>query len=407
MCSETCPPRPAEQGQARAGDPAALPPLALYIHLPWCIRKCPYCDFNSYPAAAPPFGRYVERLLRDLEHELGEPAARRPIQTIFIGGGTPSLFPGWAIQGLLDGIRNQVDLVPNAEITLEANPGTLDPARLAQYRTAGVNRLSIGVQSLSATHLAQLGRVHTAEEAGAAVRMGRAAGFTNINLDLMFGLPDQDLTQARADLEAAIALAPEHLAYYQLTLEPGTAFHAYPPHLPDPDLVAEMGWAGLEYLESIGYRRYEVSAYARPGYACRHNLNYWRFGDYLGIGAGAHGKLTTCSEDPSTPWRIWRTEKTPDPDHYLQIDPSHSIVRRRLLSDSDLVAEFAMNALRLTQGFEIDLFTATTGRPWAWLASRLAAAAGQGLVHLGSDRVLPTPRGYELLDSLLIDLIEI
>ncbi|QIK39025.1 radical SAM family heme chaperone HemW [Caldichromatium japonicum] len=383
-----------------------LPPLGLYIHLPWCIRKCPYCDFNSYPTSELPFAAYSERLLADLEQELSAPAAQRPIQTVFIGGGTPSLFPGWAIRRLLDGVRSRSELAADAEITLESNPGTLDPQRLDDYRAAGVNRLSLGVQSLSAKHLRQLRRIHGPEEARAAVQMARAAGFTNINLDLMFGLPEQDLAQARADLDEALALVPEHLSYYQLTLEPGTVFGTRPPVLPDPDLIAEMGWAGAEYLETSGYRRYEVSAYARPGYICRHNLNYWQFGDYLGIGAGAHGKLTTCPQDPAHPWQIWRTEKPRHPRLYLRTSPAWPQVRRRLLTDEDLVVEFALNALRLTQGFAIGLFAARTGRPGSWITAKLTTAAQKGLVQIGHGRIEPTPRGYDLLDSLLLDLIE-
>lgn len=270
------------------------PTLALYVHLPWCVRKCPYCDFNSHPGGreAPPFDAYIERLLLDLELELRELAACRPIRSIFIGGGTPSLFPGSTIRRLLDGIRARVDLIPDTEITLEANPGTVDAVHFAAYREAGVDRLSIGVQSLAAEHLKRLGRIHTPEEARAAVRMARAQGFDNLNLDLMFGLPGQTLEMARADLDALLDLEPEHVSYYQLTLEPDTAFGARPPELPEADLVADMGLEGVECLDAAGYGRYETSAYARPGRRCRHNLNYWRFGDYLGIGAGAHGKLT-------------------------------------------------------------------------------------------------------------------
>lgn len=383
----------------RLGAERATPPLTLYVHLPWCVRKCPYCDFNSHPARQPPFAAYVERLLLDLGHELREPAARRTIQAIYIGGGTPSLFPGWAIRRLLAGIRDQIELAPDAEITLEANPGTLDLRRLADYREAGVNRLSLGVQSLSAKSLRRLGRIHTPDEARIAVQMARDAGFDNINLDLMFGLPEQGLLDALADLDEALALAPEHLSYYQLTLEPETAFAASPPFLPDPDLVAEMGAAGSERLESAGYRRYEVSAYAQPGYACRHNLNYWRFGDYLGIGAGAHGKLTVC-RDPGGPWQVWRTEKAADPALYLGAGPMQ-IGTRRLLTEADLIGEFALNAFRLTHGFTPALFTATTGLPWSRLVPYLESASRAGLLRLAPESVVPTPLGRDFLDDLI------
>jgi putative oxygen-independent coproporphyrinogen III oxidase len=396
-------------------------PLALYVHLPWCVRKCPYCDFNSHPGGreTPPFDAYVERLLLDLDLELREPAARRPIGSIFIGGGTPSLFPGPSLRRLLDGIRARVELLPDTEISLEANPGTVDAAHFAAYRAAGVNRLSIGVQSLSAEHLEPLGRIHTPEEARAAVRIARAQGFENLNLDLMFGLPGQTPTMARADLDALIALEPEHVSYYQLTLEPDTAFGARPPELPEADLVADMGLQGAERLESAGYGRYEVSAYARPGRQCRHNLNYWRFGDYLGIGAGAHGKLSVpdrptestagplddfgppASAFATTPRRIWRTEKPAHPNHYLSADPGQPFGIHHELSEADLILEFVLNALRLTHGFEPSLFTATTGLPWSCIAPRLQAAAAEGLLTLDSEHIVPTALGRDFLDDLV------
>lgn len=384
------------------------PPLALYVHLPWCVRKCPYCDFNSHPGGrgAPPFEAYVERLLLDLDLELREPAAHRPIGSIFIGGGTPSLFPGPAIRRLLDGIRARVDLIPDAEISLEANPGTVDAAHFAAYRAAGVNRLSIGVQSLSTEHLQRLGRIHTPDEAREAVRIARAQGFDNLNLDLMFGLPGQTPDQARADLEALIALEPEHVSYYQLTLEPDTAFGAHPPELPEADLVADMGSDGAERLERAGYGRYEVSAYARPGRQCRHNLNYWRFGDYLGLGAGAHGKLTERPADAAAhPWRIWRTEKPASPNRYLNADSDRPLGVRHPLSDADLKLEFVLNALRLIQGFAPALFTATTGLPWSRIAPELDAAARDGLLSLGPERIQPTPLGRDFLDDLVARFI--
>ncbi len=383
----------ADQG-GRAGP--GVPPLALYIHTPWCLRKCPYCDFNSHTAGAePPFAGYVERLLADLDQDLRDPAARRPLVSIFIGGGTPSLFPGAAFAALLDGVRARLHLAPDCEITLEANPGAVDAARFAAYRRAGVNRLSIGVQSLDAQMLRRLGRVHDPAGARAAVAAARAAGFDNLNLDLMFALPGQTPEQARADLEVVIALAPEHISYYQLTLEPGTPFAAAPPALPDPDLAADLGAAGAERLAEAGYTQYEVSAYARAGRQCRHNLNYWRFGDYLGVGAGAHGKLT----DPGRV--VCRTAKLSRPDEYLSADPSALIAERRVLDADDLVFEFALNAFRLTGGFQRRLFESATGLSWSLIAPHIEAAAAAGLLALEGERVGPTDLGRAFTDDLV------
>ncbi|MGE5153273.1 MAG: radical SAM family heme chaperone HemW [Bdellovibrio bacteriovorus] len=373
------------------------PALALYVHTPWCVRKCPYCDFNSHEASGePPFDPYVERLLADLDQELSSPAARRPLASIFIGGGTPSLVPGGSIASLLEGVRARADLTPGCEVTLEANPGVADAGRFAQYREGGVNRLSIGVQSLSEHQLRRLGRIHDPAAARAAVGAARAAGFDNLNLDLMFGLPGQTLGQARDDLEALIALAPEHISYYQLTLEPNTAFHAAPPELPDADLVADMAVQGRELLAQAGYRQYEVSAHARPGRCCRHNLNYWRFGDYLGIGAGAHGKLT----DPAN-GRVRRRAKLRHPVAYLQAPLGAATSREWMLDPPDLVFEFALNAFRLTGGFETSLFTRATGLPWARLRGPLLAAQGEGLLQLRGGRVEPTALGRDFLDTLV------
>lgn len=377
--------------------PNPAPPLALYIHMPWCLRKCPYCDFNSHGIGArAPYADYVTRLLRDLEQELRAPAARRPLRSIFIGGGTPSLFPGEAIQALLDGIRDRAVLDPACEITLEANPGAVDANRFASYRRAGINRLSIGVQSLDAAMLVRLGRVHDPDAARAAVAAARAAGFDNLNLDLMFALPCQDLAQAAADLDALIDLEPEHISYYQLTLEPDTPFHAKPPPVPDLDLAADMAAAGLERLQAAGYRQYEVSAYARPGQQCRHNLNYWRFGDYLGIGAGAHGKLT----DPRS-GVIRRTAKHARPETYLGTRPETVSSERRDLSDTDLVCEFALNAFRLTSGFEQGLFESTTRLPWSRIEPIIAAAVTDGLLTSDNGRIAPTDLGRAFANELV------
>ncbi len=384
-----------------AGGSSLDPPLTLYIHTPWCVRKCPYCDFNSHAIeGSPPFEDYVSRLLFDLDADLQSPAARRPLRAIFIGGGTPSLFPGEVVRRLMDGVRSRAELDPAIEITLEANPGTVDVHHFAAYRDAGVNRLSIGAQSLSAAHLARLGRIHDPSEARLALRTARDAGFENVNLDLMFALPGQTLVEAREDLDALIALAPEHISYYQLTLEPNTPFHARPPELPDADLAADMAAWGVERLAEAGYVRYEVSAYARENRRCRHNLNYWRFGDYLGIGAGAHGKLTE-RDGQGRPWRIRRTAKQRHPGRYLDAESGSLISSWRDLSEADLILEFALNAMRLTQGFERQRFTETTGLPWSRIAAYCEAAAWDGLLVLDEERVKPTALGSDFLDDLV------
>jgi len=373
------------------------PPLGLYVHLPWCLRKCPYCDFNSHAVTdEPPFADYVARLLADLAQALRDHAARRPLLSIFIGGGTPSLFPGTAIQALLDGVRGSMVLTADCEITLEANPGAADAARFAAYRRAGVNRLSIGVQSLDGAMLARLGRIHDPAAARAAVDAARAAGFDNLNLDLMFALPGQTPAGARADLDAVLALEPEQVSYYQLTLEPNTPMQAAPPVLPDADLAADLAAAGREQLHEAGYRQYEVSAHARPGRACRHNLNYWRFGDYLGIGAGAHGKLTDTAQG-----RICRTAKRRHPRAYLAAAPDDLISSRRQLSHEDRISEFALNAFRLTQGFERGLFESTTGLLWSRIAPIVAAAVADGLLRMTGDRLEPTALGRDFGDDLV------
>ncbi len=375
-----------------------VPPLALYVHVPWCVRKCPYCDFNSHAAGSdPPEDAYVAALLADLDTDLAGPAAGRPLVSIFIGGGTPSLFSGAAIAQLLDGVRGRVELAADAEITLEANPGTADAANFAAYRAAGVNRLSIGVQSLDGAMLRRLGRIHDPDQARAAVALARSAGFDNLNLDLMYALPDQDLDQAAADLDAAIALAPEHISYYQLTLEPNTAFHQAPPPLPDDDLAADMHDQGLERLAAAGFAQYEVSAHASPGRRCRHNLNYWEFGDYLGVGAGAHGKLT----DPAS-GVVERVAKQRHPDAYLAAVGSGGFLSsRRALDPDDLILEFALFALRLNDGFLPTLFEARTGLGYEAIRARVDAARAHGLLESGKDLVRPSGLGRHFLNDLV------
>jgi oxygen-independent coproporphyrinogen-3 oxidase len=383
-----------------SGGGAPALPLSLYVHTPWCVRKCPYCDFNSHRADEPPVEAYVTRLLADLEQELGQAAARRPLASVYIGGGTPSLFPGSAMRRLLDGLRERAELAPDAEITLEANPGTSDSSRFAAYREAGVNRLSIGAQSLSADRLSGLGRIHGPDEVRNTVRTARAAGFANINLDMMFALAEQDLAEAERDLGGLIALDPEHISYYQLTLEPNTWLYANPPPLPDPDLAADMAEQGLAQLARAGYRQYEVSAYARDGARCLHNLNYWRFGDYLGIGAGAHGKLTQDggAEDG---WCVRRTAKLRHPLAYLSASPDRLISTTRGLDEDDLVLEFALNAMRLAEGFEHGLFRHSTGLPDSRISPIIRSAEQDGLIRVLAGRIEPTALGRRFVDDLV------
>lgn len=391
------------QDHPAPGPGTCRPPLSLYVHIPWCVRKCPYCDFNSHsPRGAIPEAAYVAALLRDLDLELASRGpAVQPLVSIFIGGGTPSLFSGAAMSRLLTGIRQRLPLTAAAEISLEANPGTADSANFAQYQEAGINRLSLGVQSLNDDTLQALGRIHGPGEARQAVRLARQAGFDNLNLDLMYGLPQQDLGQARDDLREALDLAPEHLSYYQLTLEPHTPFHATPPPLPDEDLTAEMQLQGQELLVSQGFTSYEVAAHARPGRQCQHNLNYWTFGDYLGIGAGAHGKLT----DPIT-GRIQRRAKPRQPSAYLtavatagpQGPPPGTAWSLR---EDEVVLEFVMNSLRLTAGFPLQLFALRTGRAPGALAAPLTAAQRAGLLTVKDDWVRPTELGGRFLNDLV------
>ncbi|MCW5569337.1 MAG: radical SAM family heme chaperone HemW, partial [Dokdonella sp.] len=340
--------------------PLAAPPLSLYIHIPWCVKKCPYCDFNSHALREGiPLGTYVDALLADLDGDLADfgEAARRPLASVFFGGGTPSLFTPAAIGRILDGVAARLAFAPGAEVTLEANPGTIEHGRFDGYRTAGVNRVSFGVQSFDDAMLARLGRIHSSDEATRAIDEARAAGFDNINLDLMYALPHQDLAGALADLERAVALAPEHLSHYQLTLEPNTLFAAKPPPLPDSDSAWDMQEHGQALLAAHGYLQYEVSAYARGGRRSAHNLNYWTFGDYLGVGAGAHAKLTD-----TTTGTIRRRAKQRTPRAYLE----HAAGPRRIATDTvvaaaDLPFEFMMNALRLVDGVPMALFAQRTG----------------------------------------------
>lgn len=366
-------------------------PIAVYVHLPWCVRKCPYCDFNSHAAPGTiPESAYVAALLADLEADL-DLAAGRGVSSIFLGGGTPSLFAPGAIHALISGIAARLPLAADVEISMEANPGTVEHGRFAGYAAAGVNRVSLGAQSFDAAALAALGRIHGPEEIPAAVAELRSAGITNFNLDLMYGLPGQTPDGALADLRAAIALGPAHLSHYQLTLEPGTAFYHRPPQLPDEERVYEMQLACQRELAAAGYAQYEVSAYALPGRQCRHNLNYWRFGDYLGIGAGAHGKAMVGGA-------VVRSEKARSPRTYLESGGRAG--QRRQVPARELPFEYMLNALRLRQGFTLAHFAATTGLAASTVQPQLARLASRGLMGEAGGSWRPTELGFRFLNDL-------
>ncbi|MGR8921523.1 MAG: radical SAM family heme chaperone HemW [Gammaproteobacteria bacterium] len=367
----------------------------LYVHLPWCERKCPYCDFNSFEAhGAIEEQRYVDALLVDLGQERRRWGGLE-LESVFIGGGTPSLFSGAALARLLDGIAATAALAGDCEVTLEANPGSAEAARFAAYRAAGVNRLSLGVQSFDDASLAALGRVHDAAAARAAIGAARAAGFDNLNLDLMFGLPGAAPGAAVAELEQAIAYGPEHLSWYQLTLEQGTAFAARPPALPSHDAVAADFEAGLERLAAAGFEHYEISAHARAGKAARHNLNYWRFGDYLGIGAGAHGKVTTPAGGTV------RREKIRNPGRYMaSLLGGGDAATEAAVAAADIVTEYMLNALRLSRGFTLADLGARTGLPPAAVRRGLGAGLERGWLERDAALVRPTARGFRFLTDL-------
>lgn len=374
----------------------ALPPLSLYIHLPWCVRKCPYCDFNSHAARGDvPAQEYIEALLRDLEHDLPRVWGRR-VQTIFIGGGTPSLFDPVHIDALLAGVRARMAVSATAEITLEANPGTVDTVRFAGYRTAGVNRLSIGMQSFNDAHLQALGRIHGRAEALRAAHAAREAGFGNFNFDLMYGLPGQTLAEALADIDTALEFSPPHISAYQLTLEPNTEFHHRPPPLPDDDAVTDMHAAIAQRLADARFEQYEVSAYARPAQQCRHNLNYWAFGDYLGIGAGAHAKISSADG-------IVRLAKQRAPSAFMEhAGTAAAMASEQRIGAGELPFEFMLNQLRLHAGFTLPDFETRTGLARTGIAGALADARARGLLELcGEDAFRPTELGRRFLNDLV------
>jgi oxygen-independent coproporphyrinogen-3 oxidase len=382
-------------------SPSPAPPLALYLHMPWCVRKCPYCDFNSHQLKSRvPDSGYIDALIADFDTELPLLAGRR-IETVFLGGGTPSLFAPAEIGRLLHALRQRIDFAPDAEITLEANPGTVERGLFAPYREAGINRVSIGAQSFSARALEALGRIHTPDDTYRAVEELRAAELDNFNLDLMYALPQQSAPEALADVEAACALQPAHISYYHLTLEPGTVFHAQPPPLPDEDSAWDMQAAGQAVLAAAGYAQYEVSAYAREGARCRHNLNYWLFGDYVGVGAGAHGKLSLGLPD-----KLLRTVKPRQPRDYqaaiaLAAAP---IGERGLVAPAQLPFEFMLNALRLNEGFRTEVFQARTGLGIDCVAPEIERARERGLLEKTGEAAspgwTPTTLGRRFLTDL-------
>jgi len=376
---------------------SSLPPLSLYIHFPWCVQKCPYCDFNSHELKKGlDEKKYIDALLSDLEQELPD-FWGRSISSIFMGGGTPSLFSPESIDQLLSALRARLTFAPNIEITMEANPGTVELGKFNEFSHAGINRLSIGIQSFDDDKLQKLGRIHGRKEAIRAAELAHDAGFNSFNLDLMYGLPQQSLAQAMEDIETAIALEPKHLSHYQLTIEPNTFFHHQPPSVPDDDTLWDMQLACQQTLAKKGYAQYEISAYSKDNYQCQHNLNYWQFGDYLGIGAGAHGKLTNAPEQ-----KIQRSWKVKQPQDYLNKAMSvQRISGDKVLTRNDATFEFMMNALRLNNGFETELFQRHVGLPISSIEKALSQAEEKGWISWELKHIKPTDSGRQYLNNLL------
>lgn len=371
----------------------APPPLALYVHIPWCLKKCPYCDFNSHEGRGElPESRYVEALIADLEFALPSIWGRR-VGSLFFGGGTPSLFSPEAIDCILAALRARVPISPDAEVTLEANPGTFEQARFAGLKAAGVNRLSLGVQSFDPRFLSAIGRVHDDREARAAAQAALAI-FGNVNFDLMYALPGQTLVDAQADVTAALEFSPPHLSFYHLSIEPNTLFHRHPPRLPDDDTAADMEQAIDDALGRAGYAHYETSAYALSGYECRHNVNYWQLGDYLGIGAGAHSKLSFAD-------RIVRQVRYKQPQQYMeQVERGQPLLEEHEVIRAEVGFEFMLNAMRLSDGVPVSLFAERTGFPLTLIERQLDQAERRGLIERDHLHIKPTPLGRRFLNDL-------
>ncbi len=383
----------------RSQSSLELPPLSLYIHIPWCVQKCPYCDFNSHGQHGElPQQLYVDALLQDLAND-AEYVQGRPLHSIFIGGGTPSLFSAEQIKRLLDGVRQQIAFNDDIEITMEANPGTLEHDDFADYHAAGITRLSIGVQSFSSDKLNLLGRIHNQDEAKIAAQKANQAGYSSFNLDLMHGLPNQSFTEAMQDIETAAALNPPHLSWYQLTIEPNTLFHSKPPQLPDDEALWEIYEKGQQRLAELGYEQYEISAYAKPGYQCRHNLNYWQFGDYLGIGCGAHGKITQIAEQ-----KIYRTVKIKHPKGYLVAEDY--LADKYEVAEEDRPLEYLMNRLRLMSPIPKSEFEIRTGLSYSTIEQGMQKAAQKGLIIIEQEHWRLTPKGNMFVNEILAQFCE-
>lgn len=377
---------------------SAPPRLSLYIHFPWCVQKCPYCDFNSHsqPDSLLPEDQYLESLLSDLKQELPNIWGRR-IYSIFLGGGTPSLFSGQSIHYLFSQLRAYLNFSPNAEITIEANPNSADAQNFLSYRKSGINRISIGGQSFNAAHLKSLGRAHYSNEINAAIRLAKTAGFNNINLDIMFGLPAQTQAEALKDLKQAIALDLQHISWYQLTIEPNTLFSATPPVLPMTDELFDTQQLGIEILKENGFSRYEVSAFAQEGFECKHNKNYWQFGDYVGLGAGAHSKLSFFQKP-----KVLRYAKQKHPATYMQTGTTQNrIQNQHSLTNYDLILEFMLNALRLKNGFPLELLEQQTRINIKTINDKLIQAQTSGLLKVTDTKIKPTVKGFDFLDDLV------
>jgi len=379
-------------------EPSTLPPLSLYIHLPWCVQKCPYCDFNSHALRDNlPEELYINALIDEVAGHLPLINARS-ISSIFFGGGTPSLFSGKAIGRLLDSIKQQAKLAKDAEITLEANPGTIDMQHFAAFRAAGINRLSLGIQSFQNEQLKKLGRIHDSQSAARAIGLAKSEGFDNFNLDIMYGLPQQKLEEALADIHSALEHRPTHFSWYQLTLEPNTLFYQQPPTLPEDEALWEIQEQGQALIKDHGFDQYEVSAYSHGlERQCRHNLNYWQFGDYLGIGAGAHSKLSRLDDHKQL--IVSRFSQVKHPKDYL--NPEKRRCAPQILLPDDLIFEFMLNGLRLTDGISVELFEQRTGLPHSAIAEKLQEARKLGLIDCKNQQIKPTERGKHLLNDLI------